>query len=309
MRLATHPIAIQEYIRRTLLFHTVELHDLDETVKGAIEQLITDGFIGLDKSGSYEPTQLSKAIVSSYLTPEDGLLVHDELRRALQAFVMDGEMHVFYLFTPVHFHGVVDIDWQIFRREMENLDDSGMRVLRLVGINPGLVNNMYDIRASLPFPSFMLIQGRANSGKSLPETTGQEVRTARIYCRFYGAFQLRDLCNEMPIHAVAQRYNVSTGSIQTLSQTCEGFAAGIIQFCDQMGWEMLKSVLEHMSDRLKAGARADLLELAKIPFVKSRTARVLWDSGFRGLMAVAEADPNDLVPILLLVGVLLLLNR
>ena len=69
-----------------------------------------------------------------------------------------------------------------------------------------------------------------------------------------------------------------------------------------MGWGMLKSVLEHMSDRLKAGARADLLELARIPFVKSRTARVLWDSGLRSLMAVAEADPKDLVPILLLVG-------
>ena len=55
-----------------------------------------------------------------------------------------------------------------------------------------------------------------------------------------------------------------------------------------------------MSDRLKAGARADLLELAKIPFVKSRTARVLWDSGFRSLMAVAEADAKDLLPILIL---------
>ena len=69
-----------------------------------------------------------------------------------------------------------------------------------------------------------------------------------------------------------------------------------------MGWGMLRSALEHMSDRLRAGARADLLELAKIPFVKSRTARVLWDSGFRSLMAVAEADPKDLLPILLLVG-------
>ena len=63
---------------------------------------------------------------------------------------------------------------------------------------------------------------------------------------------------------------------------------------------MLKAVLHHMSDRLKAGARADLLDLAKIPFVKSRTARILWDSGFRSLMAVAEADPKDLLPILLL---------
>lgn len=146
------------------------------------------------------------------------------------------------------------------------------------------------------------MNSRANSGKVLPETSDQEIRTARIYQRCYLAFQLRDLCNEAPIHVVAQRYKATTGSVQTLSQWCEGFAAGIIQFCDRMGWGMLRSVLEHMSDRLKAGARADLLELARIPFVKSRTARVLWDSGLRSLMAVAEADPKDLVPILLLVG-------
>ena len=75
----------------------------------------------------------------------------------------------------------------------------------------------------------------------------------------------------------------------------------MIQFCDKMGWGMLKAVLEHMIDRLKAGVRADLLELAKIPFVKSRTARVFWENGLKGLRTVAEAEAKELVPILLLV--------
>ena len=83
----------------------------------------------------------------------------------------------------------------------------------------------------------------------MSEDTAEEVRVAGIYRRCYVAFQLRDLCNEMPIHTVAQRYNVSTGSVQTLSQVCEGFAAGVIQFCDQMGWEMLKSVLDRKFPR------------------------------------------------------------
>ena len=88
--------------------------------------------------------------------------------------------------------------------------------------------------------------------------------------------------------------------MQTLAQICEGSAAGMISFCDKMGWGMLKVALEHMSDRLEAGARADLLELAKIPFVKSRTARVLWENGFKGLRNVAEVDAQELVPTLLL---------
>ena len=104
----------------------------------------------------------------------------------------------------------------------------------------------------------------------------------------------------MPIHKVARKYNVPRGFVQTLAQVCEGFAAGMIIFCGKMGWGMLKAALEHMSDRLKAGARADLLELAQIPFVKSRTARVFWENGFKGLKSVAEADAKELVPILLL---------
>ena len=105
----------------------------------------------------------------------------------------------------------------------------------------------------------------------------------------------------MPIHLVARKFEVPRGFVQTLAQICEGFAAGMIKFCGKMGWGMLKAALEHMSDRLKAGARADLLELAKIPFVKSRTARVFWENGYKGLRSVSEADPKDVIPVLLLV--------
>ena len=142
---------------------------------------------------------------------------------------------------------------------------------------------------------------RANSGRQLPEDDEEQRRTARVYRRFYAAFQLRDICHEVPIPSIARKFDIARGLVQTLAQTCEGFASGMIQFCEIMGWGMLKSVLEHMSDRLKAGARADLLDLARIPFVKSRTARVFWENGMQSLRAVADAEAKDLVPLLLLV--------
>ena len=146
----------------------------------------------------------------------------------------------------------------------------------------------------------MLTLNRANSAKQLPETTQQEKDLARIYRRFYAALQLRDLCNEVPIHMVAKKYEIQRGFVQTLAQTCEGFAAGMIKFCERMKWGMFRAVLEHMCDRLKAGAKADLLELAQIPFVKSRTARVFWENGMKSVSTIAAAEPKDLVPILLL---------
>jgi DNA polymerase theta len=70
----------------------------------------------------------------------------------------------------------------------------------------------------------------------LKENTKEERELARVYRRFYLAMQLRDLCNETPIHIVARKYDMPRGSVQNLSQTCQGFAAGMIKFCDAMGW-------------------------------------------------------------------------
>jgi DNA polymerase theta len=64
----------------------------------------------------------------------------------------------------------------------------------------------------------------------------------------------------------------------------------------------MAAVLDHFTDRLKAGARADLLALAKVTFIKSRTARVFYDNGFKTVASLANADPKELVPILMQVG-------
>ena len=68
-----------------------------------------------------------------------------------------------------------------------------------------------------------------------------------------------------------------------------------------MDWGMLAAVLDHMRDRLEAGARADLLEMTQVTFVKSWTARLLRENGFRNLRALATANPKDLVPVLMMV--------
>lgn len=99
------------------------------------------GFITADVLGNYQPTKLGHAIVASALDPDDGVFIHKELEKALQAFVMDGEMHILYTFTPVHDFGT-NINWQVFRNEMENLDDSGHRVLGFLGLKRAVINRL-----------------------------------------------------------------------------------------------------------------------------------------------------------------------
>ncbi|KAJ5170145.1 Helicase C-terminal [Penicillium coprophilum] len=274
--------AIKEYVRCTLLYRSLDKKIAYTIMKSALQELVDEELLIFRDDESYEATPLGQAVVASSFSPEDGLFVHEELKRALQAFVMDGDMHIFYMFTPLQAAMNTPIDWQIFRDQLDRLDESGLRALQFVGVQPGFVNTMVQ------------------SGASLKETTPAQINQARIYRRAYTAFQLRDLSNEIPLSTIAHRYNIPRGTVQTLAQQCHGFAAGIVKFCQRMNWGMMAAVLDHMRDRLEAGARADLLEMAQVTFVKSWTARLLRDNGFRNLRALAEAEPKDLVPVLMM---------
>ncbi|KAJ5654628.1 HelicaseC-terminal [Penicillium lividum] len=276
--------AIKEYVRCTLLYRTLDKKLAYVIMDSALKELVDEELLVLKEDEAYGATLLGQAVVASAFAPEDGLFVHEELKKALQAFVMDGDMHIFYMFTPLQVAMSTPIDWQIFRDKLDQLDESGIRALQFVGVQPGFVNTMVQ------------------SGASLKEITPEQIQKARIYRRAYTAFQLRDLSNEVPLATIAQRYHTPRGTVQTLAQQCHGFAAGIVKFCQRMNWGMLAAVLDHMRDRLEAGARADLLEMAQVTFVQSWTARLLRENGFRNLRALAEANPKDLVPVLMMVN-------
>ncbi|KAG5974958.1 hypothetical protein E4U55_007949 [Claviceps digitariae] len=279
IRLATSLQSILEYFSKSLLHGSQSSHFIQEGVESGLDELQSMGLITGDPLAGFSPTRLGRAIVASAIDPDDGVFIHDEMKKALRAFVMDGEMHILYVFTPVQDFGMT-VNWQVFRNEMERLDESGLRVLDHLGIKPTSVL-------------------RLAQGATLKESTAEEKTVARVYRRFYLAMQLRDLCNEVPIHAVARKYDMPRGSVQTLSQTCQGFAAGMVKFCEHMDWGVMAAALDHFSDRLMAGARAELLALSKVPFIKSRTARVFFDNGYRSVAALANANPSDLVPILM----------
>ncbi|CAI4216561.1 unnamed protein product [Parascedosporium putredinis] len=129
---------------------------------------------------------------------------------------MDGDMHVIYTFTPVSTTDIL-VNWKVFLDMVETLDESGHRVMNLLGIKIPLIL-------------------RISQGANLPESTQAEKDAARRYRRFYLALQLRDICNEVPIHSVARKYSMPRGTVQVLAQSAQGFAVGMIKFCEVMGW-------------------------------------------------------------------------
>jgi DNA polymerase theta len=141
IRLVNSREAIRDYIRKSLLNLSSRSDLIEDHVEFSLQELVKMGFLQYDGVDSYVATQLGKAVVASSLEPEDGAFVHREMQRALQAFVMDGEMHILYTFTPVQDFSV-SINWQVFRSETEALDDSGLRVMTFLGLKPSVVNRM-----------------------------------------------------------------------------------------------------------------------------------------------------------------------
>lgn len=140
-KLATSNDSIDDYIRKTLLYHLTDHCELAEMVVLTLKELIDDDLISQSNETEYAATLLGQAVVASSLTPEDGLFVHRELRKALRAFVMEGEMHILYSFTPVQAANG-NINWQTFRKEVDHLDESNLRVLDFVGLKPLIINKM-----------------------------------------------------------------------------------------------------------------------------------------------------------------------
>lgn len=144
-RLVSGREAIDEFMRCTLLCKTREEAEIEKLIDINLQELVDTDLVRLRDDDSYESTKLGAAIVASSFSPDDGIFVYEELKRALQAFVMDGEMHIFYMFTPLSVAMNTNIDWLIFRDQLDLLDESGIRALLFVGVQPGFVNNMYVV--------------------------------------------------------------------------------------------------------------------------------------------------------------------
>jgi hypothetical protein len=109
---------------------------------------------------------------------------------------------------------------------------------------------------------------------------------------------LHHLIKEELLSKVAENFGIERGFLQNLCSTTSGFASMVQTFCSRVGWGNLALLLGGFKERLVFGVRTDLLELAKLPYVKGFTARVFWEGGLKSISVVAESDASDIIPLL-----------
>ncbi|KAM7008657.1 DNA polymerase theta [Tautogolabrus adspersus] len=251
----------------------------EETSKGAIEAcvewLMENEFISIQREGQEErycPTQLGAATLSSSLSPPEALGIFADLQRAMKGFVLENDLHILYLITPLYAEWTT-IDWYQFFCLWEQLSSSMKRVAELVGVQEGFL-------------------ARSVSGKLVAKTEKQR-RQMAIHKRFFTTLVLQDLVSEVPLPTVASKYNCNRGQLQSLQQSASTYAGMVMVFCKRLGWHNMELLLSQYQTRLSFGVQRELVDLVRVSLLNATRARTLYAQGLCTVAELARASVAD----------------
>ncbi|XP_019382601.1 PREDICTED: DNA polymerase theta isoform X1 [Gavialis gangeticus] len=254
----------------------------DRVQNGAIEAcvawLLQNEFIQVSgpsdgvKAEVYCPTHLGSATLSSSLSPMEALEIFADLQRAMKGFVLENDLHIVYLVTPVYEEWTT-IDWYQFFCLWEKLPTSMKRVAELVGIEEGFL-------------------ARSVKGKIIAKTEKQH-RQMAIHKRFFTSLALLDLISEVPLKDITKKYGCSRGQLQSLQQSAATYAGMVTVFSNRLGWHNMEQLLSQFQSRLTFGVHRELCDLVRVSLLNAQRARTLYNTGFVTVVDLAKANPAD----------------
>ncbi|WVZ89441.1 hypothetical protein U9M48_035849 [Paspalum notatum var. saurae] len=285
---------IHRYVRCTLLNSTKPFDDVVKSAQDSLRWLCHKRFLEWNNETEvYSTTPLGRAAFGSSLSPEESLVVLDDLSRAREGFVLASDLHLVYLVTPIN----VDLepDWELFYERFMQLSSLEQSVGNRIGVVEPFLMHMAHGAA-------IIVRGGPQRDTRLlnklqVQTGGNSLineHTLRVSKRFYVALMLSRLAQEIPVADVCEAFKVARGMIQALQENAGRFASMVSAFCQRLGWHDLEGLVAKFQNRVSFGVRAEIAELTSIPFVKGSRARALYKSGLRTPVAIAEASVPEI---------------
>ncbi|XP_074187350.1 DNA polymerase theta isoform X2 [Rhinolophus sinicus] len=225
----------------------------------------------------YHPTHLGSATLSSSLSPIDTLDIFADLQRAMKSFVLENDLHIVYLVTPM-FEDWTTIDWYRYFCLWEKLPTSMKRVAELVGVEEGFL-------------------ARSVKGKVVARTERQ-YRQMAIHKRFFTSLVLLDLISEVPLKEINKKYGCNRGQIQSLQQSAAVYAGMITVFSNRLGWHNMELLLSQFQKRLTFGIQRELCDLVRVSLLNAQRARILYTYGFLTVADLARANIAEVETVL-----------
>ncbi|RZC75410.1 hypothetical protein C5167_050892 [Papaver somniferum] len=287
---------IHRYVRCTLLNSTKPFQDVVKSAQDSLRWLCHMKFLEWsEETKLYSTTPLGRASFGSSLSPEESLVVLDDLSRAREGFVLASDLHLVYLVTPINVD--VEPDWELFYERFMQLSLLEQSVGNRVGVGePFLMRMAHGAPISVKSRENKKgLQGRCQNLSVGGTNKLSDEQTLRVCRRFYVALMLSRLVQEAPVGDVCEAYRVARGMVQSLQENAGRFASMVTLFCERLGWHDLEGLVSKFQNRVSFGVRAEIVELTNIPYVKGSRARALYKAGLRTPQAIAEASIPEIV--------------
>ncbi|XAR70897.1 DNA-directed DNA polymerase [Bertholletia excelsa] len=290
---------IHRYVKCTLLNSTKPFEDVVKSAQDSLRWLCHRKFLEWNEDTKlYSSTPLGRASFGSSLSPEESLIVLDDLSRARAGFVLASDLHLVYLVTPINVE--VEPDWELYYQRFMELSALDQSVGNRVGVlEPFLMRMAHGapMRTSSRLgDNKKALHGGFNHKVGMKNHNMlSDEQTLRVCKRFYVALILSRLVQEAPVGEVCQAFKVDRGLVQALQENAGRFASMVSVFCERLGWHDLEGLVSKFQNRVSFGVRAEIVELTNIPHVKGSRARALYKAGLRTPQAIAETSVSEIV--------------
>ncbi|KAK2174904.1 hypothetical protein NP493_768g01027 [Ridgeia piscesae] len=278
-QLTTSVQSIQTFLRRTLCHVQSTQLDIDlvSLASTELQTLLDVGLVKLTsgQNGELEVTSLGRATFKGSVDIDRANQLYTDLRTALQSLTLANHLHLLYLVTPYDLGSQVRPSWMTYFNQMNNLDESELKVAALVGVSESYIT-------------------KKASGQRTRKNVDEDVVE-----RFYLTLILYSLWRQQSVWEVAAKFQLPRGFIQQLLTGAASFASCVLHFSQELDdlWA-LQDLLPGFVKRLSYCVTMELLPLVEIPAVSIGRARQLYRAGYKTLQQVAYAESSALVKVI-----------
>ncbi|CAB3402933.1 unnamed protein product [Caenorhabditis bovis] len=271
LKIASNSDELLVAVRYSLLAAQKSQDDIREMVENCLKILIDKKLVEKDKE-NLTASDLGKAVFVAGFAPEEATRLYSDLRTSLnQGVIFSSHFHLLFIITP--YDQACNINWDLFLMLYNALPISEKNLLDRCGLS-----EKYILDAII---------------KRVEQVPG----SPRM--RLYIAMMLQKIWDHESLSAVADRFGVEKGWLQSTLQSSISQAASIAKFSEKIAslWP-LRQLLPELVQKLSEASQPELLPLMAIEGIKKGRAAVLFNSGFKTVASVARADERKLMEVL-----------
>uniref|UniRef100_A0A4W6DCC1 Helicase POLQ-like n=1 Tax=Lates calcarifer TaxID=8187 RepID=A0A4W6DCC1_LATCA len=257
---------LRDFLRGTLLFVQQQQlcaeQSLWEVVQQKVDLLKDKDLITVTPDAqTLQVTKLGRATYKGSVDLTHSDVLYRDLSRGLEGLLLNSCLHLVYLVTPYDMISQCKPDWRIYFRQFTLLSAAEQKMSAAVGVPESFV----------------------------ARKAGVDMEAVR---RMYLALVLFSLLKETNLWSVADRFQLSRGFVQTLLSSSSAFCSCVLHFTEELEefWPF-KALLTELTRRLSYCVKAELIPLMEVVGVMESRAKQLYNSGYKTLTHLANADP------------------